>query len=504
MAALRSDSSFSSSASASFFHPLATSSSSLPFAAPPPPPLSTHLPSHRSQVGSGGAAFSHLSSPSPSQPPAPVFTLPTASPAPPPPIVSAPATSHPLLPSISGFSSLPSTSVRTVSDVPGWGAGPSFSSGVPPSQYYAAVDPTQSTPHATAWPPASAYDPHAYTHSLPRPDDFDDSDDRFREDDHPHLDPSAHSISLDSSRSEYRRLVEYICGLFPQAVGVPPVNPPPRALFESFFAPAPHSQPTLAFNWFARVQQALIDADSCLAAWLAAGRSDRSFLPTRHSTYAVRGPHAASRQVPVNESLMFHFESPFCPSLQVGLTVRDLMTLEHFPRTIRVPVMPCRCCRVYWVSSAFKVSSLPIRLYSTSLSQPCRRVWRIRRMLPPPIPRTPATNVGTFTCRISVPTSLMPQSAPCYQLHLSLRISSSGNRTLTSCWIRPGRLPPSDLSKPWLIWFLAARVLWLALAATALTAPLLVLPLTAAVSPLPLLPGPRSGFVLILRLLLLL
>ena len=61
----------------------------------------------------------------------------------------------------------------------------------------------------------------------------------------------------------------------------PPVDPPPRALFKSFFAPAPHSQPSLAFNWFARVQQALIDADSCLAA----GHSDRAFLPARHSTY---------------------------------------------------------------------------------------------------------------------------------------------------------------------------------------------------------------------------
>ena len=105
-------------------------------------------------------------------------------------------------------------------------------------------------------------------------------------------------------------MVECICGLFPQAVSVPPVDPPPRALFESFFAPAPHSHPTLAFNWFARVQQALIDADSRLAA----GHSDRSFLPARHSTYAVRGPHAASRAVPVKEPLMSHFECPLRPS----------------------------------------------------------------------------------------------------------------------------------------------------------------------------------------------
>ena len=55
----------------------------------------------------------------------------------------------------------------------------------------------------------------------------------------PPYDPSAPSLSHDSYRSEYCRIIEYICGLFPQAVGVLPVEPPPRALFESFFAPAP-------------------------------------------------------------------------------------------------------------------------------------------------------------------------------------------------------------------------------------------------------------------------
>ena len=60
------------------------------------------------------------------------------------------------------------------------------------------------------------------------------------------------------------------------------------------------------------------------------GRSNRAFLPSRHSTYAVRGPHAADyRAVPVNESLLSHYDRPLRPSLQVGLTVCDLMSLEY-------------------------------------------------------------------------------------------------------------------------------------------------------------------------------
>ena len=123
-------------------------------------------------------------------------------------------------------------------------------------------------------------------------------------------------------------MFEYICSLFPLAVGVPPVDPSPRALFESFFTPAPQSQSPLAFTWFKRVRQSLTGADSRLAAWIAVGRSDRSFIPARHTAYAVRGPHAAGRADPANESLLSHYEKPLRPSLMMGLTVRDLMAFE--------------------------------------------------------------------------------------------------------------------------------------------------------------------------------
>ena len=169
-----------------------------------------------------------------------------------------------------------------------------LSSGVPPCPPYLSAPTAPATLHAPACPPASApaYDPYDFAYSVPRPDEFVDPDERLPDEDHPPVDPLAPSLSLDSYRSEYRRMFEYVCGLFPQAVGVPPVELPPRARFESFFAPLPQSLSPLAFNWFERVRQALMDADSRLAAWVVAGRSDRSFLPARHSTYAVRSPLA--------------------------------------------------------------------------------------------------------------------------------------------------------------------------------------------------------------------
>ena len=93
--------------------------------------------------------------------------------------------------------------------------------------------------------------------SVPRFDDshFDHGDGPFDDDEAPFADPSAPPLSLDSSRSEYRRMVEYVLGLFPQASGIPPSAPPPRALFELFVPASTPSSPDLHFNWFDRVRQ---------------------------------------------------------------------------------------------------------------------------------------------------------------------------------------------------------------------------------------------------------
>ena len=121
---------------------------------------------------------------------------------------------------------------------------------------------------------APAFDPHASTSAPPFEDPMFNPEDRQFDDEAPFADPSAPSLSLDLSRSEYCRMVEYVLGLFPQASGVPPSAPPPRALFESFFADSTPPSPNLHFNWFDRVRQSLTDADSLMAAFLTSGRSD--------------------------------------------------------------------------------------------------------------------------------------------------------------------------------------------------------------------------------------
>ena len=181
------------------------------------------------------------------------------------------------------------------------------------------------------WPQPYPPAPFAHSSLSAAADPYADDDDPGAV--HDPLDPSAPPLGLESACSEYRRMIDYICGLFPQAVGVPPSAPPPRALFESFFAPAAQATPSVQLNWFDRVRTSLFEADSRVASLLSSGHPERLVVPTRAPSYAVKGDCALGHAVPVNESLLSHFDRPLRLSLQLGLTIRDAMTLEASSRT---------------------------------------------------------------------------------------------------------------------------------------------------------------------------
>ena len=256
-------------------------------------------------------------------------TLRSAPPLPAPPVSSAPlAPPSASVPPPPGFPPLPphpSLGSGGSHLVPGLGVGVPPPSGVPPySVTFAAfaypAAPPAPQPPAAAW--HQPYPPAPFAHSS-----HGAAADPYADDDDP-LDPSAPPLGLESARSEYRRMIDYICGLFPQAVGVPPSAPPPRALFKSFFVPAAQATPSVQLNWFDRVRTSLFEADSRVASLLSSGRPERLVLPTRAPSYAVKGDCALGHAVPVNESLLSHFDRPLHPSLQLGLTIRDAMTLE--------------------------------------------------------------------------------------------------------------------------------------------------------------------------------
>ena len=253
--------------------------------------------------------------------------------------------------------------------VPGLGGGVPPPSGVPPSTVNSAAYAFAAPAAASAWPPAYPHDPFAPSTPGASADPLlDDDDDRFPGDVHDPLDPSAPPLALESARSEYRRMIDYICGLFPQAVGVSPSAPPPRALFESFFAPATPATPSLQLNWLDRVRASLMEADSRVASILSFGCPERLVLPQRLTSYAVKGDYAVGRAVPVNESLLSHFECPLCPNLQLS----SPSAMPWLLRCLAVPSqrrshMPCVSSRVCWGLSANRILLPPILLFSTNL-----------------------------------------------------------------------------------------------------------------------------------------
>ena len=272
------------------------------------------------------------------------------------------AQSHPSTPLVSsslppppGFSHPPSSlafPIQGSSVVHGLGVGVPSSSGVPPSPYCSSAAPAYGASTSASWHPPSTYPPDPFvsaaSHTSANP--LTDKDEHYPEDDHVPIDPSAPPLSLDSARSEYCRMIEYICGLFPHAAGVPPSAHPPRALFESFFAPVTPATPSLNFNWFDSVHTALMDADTRVAGLLAAGRPERLLLLQRLASYAVRGDCSLGRAVPVNESL-FALTCSFVSRLAMRWRLRPPPG-----RNQRLSLTQCGCFQTCWGLCACRAS----------------------------------------------------------------------------------------------------------------------------------------------------
>ena len=96
------------------------------------------------------------------------------------------------------------------------------------------------------------------------------------------LDPEAPlppSLS-DSAHAEVRSMYQYLVDLFPQTAGPSQAPPPPRALFEEFFAtPSSPHQPVF-LTWFERVRSTLAEADSRIVSLLAVRSPRFCFLIT--------------------------------------------------------------------------------------------------------------------------------------------------------------------------------------------------------------------------------
>ena len=205
-----------------------------------------------------------------------------------------------------------------------------------PSVFRAPAPPVSAPPPSVPVPPPSAVFPGSAPASLPSSLPSSSaplSSDPPVPEDPAFLDPAA-SLSSDAERSEFRRMLRFVVDLFPQAEGSPSDPPPSRGLLEDLLSssssasssPSPSSRVFLSL--FDKVRSALSATDERLASFLAAGRSDFSFFPSRIAAYSVRDPVFSGQALPVNSSLLSLFERQLKPSYHLGLSVKEAESFE--------------------------------------------------------------------------------------------------------------------------------------------------------------------------------
>ena len=329
-------------------------------------------------------------------------------------------------------------------------------SGVPPYTVNSAAFAFPAPPHAPTHAPAPAAWPPAYPpdHFAPSPQGaaadpyLDDDDDRCPGDVHDPLDPSAPPLALESARSEYHRKIDYICGLFPQAVGVPPSAPPPCALFESFFAPTTPATPSVQLNWFDRVRTSLLEADSRVASLLSSGHPERLVVPQRLPTYAVKGDCALGRAVPVNESLLSHFERPLRPNLQLGITIRDAMALEA-SSSAQSEALSYAMWVLSWLLGFVRLQDFTPAdpaLFTQLVTALSKSLAHQAQVSTSPSYVTAAMSSTCFTSQLIL---VMSRSVRCSLPLLFLRILSFMRRMFLACSRRRALHPLSSHNMPW-------------------------------------------------------
>ena len=224
--------------------PPASTSSSLPPAAPLLAPPSTASSSSDPSLA-GFAAPGWASAPTVQVGPPPSLFRPfTVSD---PPLLSSVSASAPLASASFGSAAGPSGFASAASGSASGHAGfvpqPGPSSSLPPRSEVSAA-PSAPPLSAFAYPPDDPFapgfaDPEASGSAVPDPE------------------APVPPLLSDSIRAEVRRMYQYLVDIFPQAAGSSQAPPPPRALFEEFFAPLPSPHQPVYLAWFERVRSAL-------------------------------------------------------------------------------------------------------------------------------------------------------------------------------------------------------------------------------------------------------
>ena len=129
---------------------------------------------------------------------------------------------------------------------------------------------------------------------------------------------------------EYRRMLNFITNVFPEALGERPGLKDPRGLMERRFMLSRDGKgPLPTLNWYDRVQYAHAHADQHLYTHLAAKKPDFYLISKAKRIYSVPGNPSKGKFIKLNDSLFHFFEKKSIGlSKEVGITLREVQLME--------------------------------------------------------------------------------------------------------------------------------------------------------------------------------
>ena len=130
-------------------------------------------------------------------------------------------------------------------------------------------------------------------------------------------------------KGEYKRMMNFITSMYPQALGEPSKPPRERAIFENIFSePPPHTPATPSLVWFQRLISLMEESDEKLRKHILEGKFDSNLIPTRKPLYDVSGNPSRGRATLLNKSLEAHLERVPSLSRLLDINLREGAKLE--------------------------------------------------------------------------------------------------------------------------------------------------------------------------------
>ena len=251
-----------------------------------------------------------------------------------------------------------------------------------------------------------------------------------------------------TARAEVRRMYQYLVDLFPQAAGSSQAPLPPRALFEEFFAALSSPHQPVFLSWFERIRSTLSETDTHIVNLLASGRPESSLLPPRQAQYSVGGGSSLGSTAPLNPSLLAMLERLLRPSLHLGLMVREAALLESSSRALSESQS-----HAMWLLSGL-LGFVHLQgfapLFNTLVSSLSKCLAHQATILASHTAFVGLKRRQFYLSHLPV-YSLTSISVPCWLLPLFVRTLCSWSPTSHACCLTLRPLPPSGLSRLWLM-----------------------------------------------------